>query len=221
MFALARAEHVTGRGDDLEGPDVVARQAGPPGQPAHPAAEGESTDAGVRHVAGGHSEPVLLGRPVERPEEGAALHDRPALSWVDADRPQGCQVDHQPAVGDRVAGRAMAAAPDADLEVVLGGGPDCRDDVANTRAPDDHPRTPVDDGVPDGSGLVVSRVAGQHHPSVQRAGKFLRRIVHPLQTAIALRSHRSAVRGRRGPRRARLRKRAHRAAGGSLTITVR
>ena len=100
-------------------------------------------------------EPVLLGRPVQRPEQGAALHDRPAPSRVDPDRAQGCQVDHQPAVGDRVAGRAVAAAPDADLEVVLAGRPDRGDHVPNARAPDDHPRTPVDDGVPDRPGLVV------------------------------------------------------------------
>ena len=86
MLVLAGAQHLTVRGDDLERRDVVARQADLPGQPAHPAAEGEAADAGVRHVAGGDGEPVLLGRPVQRPEEGAALHDRPAVSRVDTDR---------------------------------------------------------------------------------------------------------------------------------------
>jgi hypothetical protein len=42
----------------------------------------------------------------------------------------------------------VAAAPDADLEALLAGRPDCGDHVSDTRASDDHTRTPVDDAIP-------------------------------------------------------------------------
>jgi hypothetical protein len=46
------------------------------------------------------------------------------MNRVDTDTPHGGQVDHQPVVRDSVAGRAVCAAPDADLEPVLAGRPD-------------------------------------------------------------------------------------------------
>ena len=172
VLGLAGPQHVPVGGDDLERHHVVAGQAGLPGQPAHPAAEGEAADPGVRHVAGGDGEPVLLARPVQRSEQSPALHDRPPVARVDPDRTQRRQVDHQPVLGHGVARRAVAAAPDADLEVLLACRPDRGDDIAHAGTPDDHLRTPVDDRVPDRAGLVVRRVAGNQHRSVQRAGEL-------------------------------------------------
>ena len=60
------ADHLAGRGDHLEGDHVVAGQAVLTGQPAHPAAEGEAADPGVRDVAGGCGQSVWLGGRVER-----------------------------------------------------------------------------------------------------------------------------------------------------------
>ena len=45
-----------------------------PGQPAHAAAEGEATDAGVADQPGRHGEPVGLGGGVDVAEQRAALH---------------------------------------------------------------------------------------------------------------------------------------------------
>jgi hypothetical protein len=59
-------------GHQLEAGDVVAGQPQQPGQPTHPAAEGEAADAGVRDVARRGRQPERLGGPIEVAEPRAA-----------------------------------------------------------------------------------------------------------------------------------------------------
>ncbi len=95
-------------GDDLHRFEVVDAQPGLAGQPAHPAAEGEPTDAGVADHASRDREAVRLGRRVEVDEQRAAT-DAGAFAYrVDPDGVQPAQVDHQPVVNHAGAGCAAA-----------------------------------------------------------------------------------------------------------------
>jgi hypothetical protein len=73
------------RRHQLEGADVVARQPVLPGEPTHPATEGERADPGVRHVALGGRQAVLLRGSIERAEERSALDPGAPPLRIDAD----------------------------------------------------------------------------------------------------------------------------------------
>ena len=161
VLVLGRADHLAVGGDHLEGHDVVAGQAVLPRQPAHAASEREPTDAGVRDVARRGGEPVLLCGHVECAEERAALDPGPTPFGIHPNGRERGQVDHHAALGHRQAEDAVSAAPDADLEVVLAGGTERGPHVVDARAPDDHPGSTVDHGVPDPAGVVVAGLTGQ------------------------------------------------------------
>ncbi len=62
-------------GDDhVRREQVVHGQTAEPGEPAHPAAQGEPADAGVTDQPHGDGEPVRLGRGVDVGHQGPALH---------------------------------------------------------------------------------------------------------------------------------------------------
>ena len=104
MLGAARGHDVAAGGDRRVRDDVVAGEAVLAGQPAHPAAEGQAADAGVRHVAGGGGQPVRLRRPVERAEQRATLHPGATADRVDPDAAHEGEVDHEAAVGDGTRG---------------------------------------------------------------------------------------------------------------------
>jgi hypothetical protein len=122
-----------------------------PGEPAHPAAEGESTDPRVRHVARSGRQAVLLRRLIERAKERSSLDPGAAPLGIDTNALHRGQVDHQPVLGHGESQDGMAAAAHPDLELVLAGEQDRRRHIAGARAPCDRPRTPVDHRVPDGA----------------------------------------------------------------------
>ena len=97
---LAVGEHDLGPDQRVDRQPVVAHQ------PADPAAEREPADAGVRDLAAGHGQPVLLRRGVELAR--AARRRRPARrarAGSTDDAFSAAQVDAQRAVADRAPGR--------------------------------------------------------------------------------------------------------------------
>jgi hypothetical protein len=69
------------------------------------------------------------------------------------------EVDHQPAVGDRLAGDVVAAAADRDLQSFAPGEVDRVGDVRRVQAARDDRGMPVDQPVVHATGLVVPPVA--------------------------------------------------------------
>lgn len=57
------------RGDQLDGPQVVDRQAELAHQPAGSAAKGESRDTGMRNLTRGYGQPMRLGGGIELSEQ--------------------------------------------------------------------------------------------------------------------------------------------------------
>lgn len=102
--------------DDLRRDQVVHREAALPGQPAHPAPEGEPADAGVADHPHRHGQAVRLGGGVEVGDQGAALGAGASGLRVDDHPVEPAQVDHQPVVAHGVPGHAVRATPDGDLQ---------------------------------------------------------------------------------------------------------
>jgi hypothetical protein len=97
----------------------------------------------------------------------------------------------------------MPAAAHPDLKIVLAGEPDRRDHVVGARTAGDHPRTPVDHGIPDRARLVISGVARHQHPAIELGVQLLQdasdhgwhsiSTVHPWSESAAVGSTRSIV----------------------------
>ena len=104
-----------------------------------------------------------LGGTVQSTQERSTPHPRPPGRRINPDLSQPGQVDHQTAIGHRVACGAVPATANADLEVPVTGHPDGRDDVLHAAGPHDHPRVPIDSGVPDHPGCVVPLVPRVQH----------------------------------------------------------
>jgi hypothetical protein len=144
-----------------------------PREPAHPAAEGESADPGVRDVACRGGQTVRLRGLVERAEERTALNPGAALLGIDADAAHRREVDHEPVLRNGEPQDGMPAAAHADLEIVVAGKPDRGCDVVAARAADDRPRAPVDHGVPDSARFVTSDAARHQQPAIEPGVQFL------------------------------------------------
>ena len=78
------------------------------------------------------------------------------------------QVDHQTAVADRVAGDAVPAAAHRQRQVVGRREPHRRGDVGGVGAAGDKGRSPVDRGIPEAAGRVVTVVIGPQQRSAER-----------------------------------------------------
>ena len=98
------------RGDDVGGDQVVAGQAVHGGQPAVAAAEAEAAHAGGGDPAAGGGPPGQRDVPVVLAPQRAALRDGGAPLRVGAHALHRGEVDQDPAVDQRRAGDAVAAA---------------------------------------------------------------------------------------------------------------
>ena len=146
------------RGDDLGSDQALAADPVHALDPAAAAAQGQPGHAGVRHAAAGDGEAVLLGGGVELAPRQAAPDPRGACLGIDVDGLHRPDVDHEPVVAARVAGRRVAAAADGHGKVVLAREEDRGHDVVGGRAAGDERRTLVDHPVEDGAGVVVATV---------------------------------------------------------------
>ena len=117
--------------------------------------------------------PPVTARPwawvacVQLAPEDTGLGAHGALLRVHFDALHRRQVDHHPAVVDRVAGQAVAAAAHGNEQVVFAGVGDGRHHIRRGFATGDHCRPPVDHAVPDLARLIVAGVAIPQQTAVQ------------------------------------------------------
>ena len=159
---LARREH------HLGGQQVVDGHAEPAHEPAEPPAQRQAGDPGARDHAAGRRKPESGGRAVKLGYQDTRLRPHRLANRIHVDPFHPRQVDHQPAVGDRLAGDVVPAAPDRDLERLVAAEVDGVDDVRRVQATRDQARALVDEAVVDAPCVVVSRIvrredlAGEH-----------------------------------------------------------
>jgi hypothetical protein len=167
VLLLAGHQEAAVGGHHVGRDQVVAGQPEPAGQVADAAAQGEPAHAGCRDDATGRGQAERVGCGVEVTPGGAALGPRPLARRVDPDAAHAREVDDH-AVVDRAEPRdAVGAAADGQIEVVLTGEVDRRDDVARVRRPDHGSRPAVDHRVVDLAGVLVARVVRGEHLTSQ------------------------------------------------------
>jgi hypothetical protein len=154
-------------GDDLGGEQVVDGQAVLADQEPDPAAQGQAADAHRGGVA------EAGGQPVGADGGGVGAGGQPGLGpggaalRVEVQRGHLGQVEHDPALGHAVAGQAVAAAADGQLQPGVGGQGHDLGDLGRVGRPDDGRRPPVVLAVEDLAGLVVAGVVGGGDPPVE------------------------------------------------------
>ena len=163
---------------DVDGEEVVDREAVLAHQPAEAAAEGEPGDAGMAHDSAGGGQTVRLRLVVDVAPQRTALHPGPAVVGIDPHGPHRRKVDDDPVVANGGARHVVASAPYGDLEVVVAGELHGRDHVGGPDASGDQARTPVDGTVPDRAGDVVIRLVGTDQPASEPADLRGRRCRH-------------------------------------------
>ena len=174
MLVGGGADLVAARGDELDGEDVVARQAVHALEPARPAAERKPRDAGGRDAAADGREAVFLGRGVELgPGQAGAGADDAAVA-VDGDLAEAADVDDDAVVDEREAGDGVAAAAHGDGQaaqrrIVERGG-----DVVGAGGADDVARATLDAGVEERAGLVVLRLTRVIHVAAQLLAELVK-----------------------------------------------
>ena len=127
-----------------------------------------------------HREPECLRLPVELAEQHSGLSTPGASFGIDADAAHRSEVDHDPSVGDREPGEAVAPAPDGDLETGPAREPHGRQDVGDAGAVSDQRWGAVDRAVPDPAIVIVGGALGaDERPPERRLELAKRRFVQP------------------------------------------
>jgi hypothetical protein len=160
---VALAVHLEGLavgGHELDPLDRVDGEPELAAQPADPAAQGDAANADARAVAERDDQAVDRGGGGQPAGGGSRLDPGGPSGRVDLDGPHRRQVDQQPALGAAVAGQAVTAAADRDLEAGAGGELQRPGDVPGVGRPDDQRRVEVAEQVVAPPGVVVAGVAG-------------------------------------------------------------
>ena len=187
---LAAGRHDLGAQQVVDGHAVLADEE------ADAAAERDAGDADRARVAEPGGEAVGAGRGGVLAGGQARAGPGGARAGVDGELAQRAHVEHDAAVGGAVAGGAVAAAADGQLEPGLAGVRDDAGDVGRAGGAHDQGGAPVDGSHEDGPRLVVAGVigrddlafdvadevgSGEHRPRVTgRAGRS--RTAHPSPT---------------------------------------
>ncbi len=114
VLVRAGTQDITVGGDDLDGEQVVDRQPKLAREPAHPAAERQTGDAGVGDHAGRYRQAVSLGRAVKITEQGASPSASDAGDRIDGDLLHGGEIDDETAVARAVPRCGVASPTDGD-----------------------------------------------------------------------------------------------------------
>ncbi len=152
------AQELAVRRDDLGGEQVVDGHAVLARQEADAAGERDAADADGAGVAEAGREPVLARRDGVVAGGQAGPGPGGALLGVDLEAAEVGEVEHDAALGDAVAGGAVAAAADGQLGAGPAGEPDDVGDVVRVGGAGDDGRPAVDAGHEDGARLVVAGV---------------------------------------------------------------
>ncbi len=153
-------DEVARGGDEIRGEELVYREPELAVKPADSTAERQAGDAGVSDDSASRRKPERLRLTVELSPEHACLDSRGARHRVDADPFHWPEIDHDPAVADRVARIAVPTPSDCEGQGGLAGEPDRRPDVRNPAAARDESGVAIDRSVPDPAVSVVRAIAG-------------------------------------------------------------
>ena len=135
LLGLAGAHEPAIGGHELDGPQVVDRQAEVPLEPTDTATERQPRNARVADDAGRADEPVRLSRHIELTEERAAVHPRHARRRIHRHAAHPGHVDDEATVAARMPGGAVAAGADGQRQAVVAGEADRGRDIRRvTRA---------------------------------------------------------------------------------------
>ena len=179
VVVLAGGDELAVRSDEVDGEQVVDRRAVLAHQPADPAAERQAGDAGVRDDAADRGEPEELCLAVELAPQHARLGARRPRCRVDADALHRRQVDHEPAVAERMPADPVATGAHRDEQIALARVANGRDHVGDAGAARDAGRPAVDRAVPDPATGVIVDARRQQQLAAQRAPQ----LVEPLGLA--------------------------------------
>src|SRR5204863_7629073 len=108
-------------GHDHCGQQVVTRRPMLASGPTETAAERESSETGLRDVAGRRSEAELLGGAIELAKHDAWLGTGGAFRGINLDGLHGGEVDHHAVVAHSVARDVVPATPDSERESSVAG----------------------------------------------------------------------------------------------------
>ena len=191
VVVLAGGDELAVRSNEVDGEQVVDRRAVLAHQPADPAAERQAGDPGVRDDAADGGEPEVLRLAVELAPQHARLGARRPRCRVDADALHRRQVDHEPAIAERMPADPVATGAHRDEQIALARVANGRDHVGDAGAARDAGRPAVDRAVPDPAALVIAdarrqqQLAAQHarpdssSPSVPRCGVAVSVVMSP------------------------------------------
>ena len=171
MLALRRGQHLAGGGDDLDREQRVDRQAVLAHEAADATAEGDAAETDRSGVAERRREAVRGDRRGELAGRQPGPRPRDALRRIDVQAAQIAHVDDERIVAAAVAGQAVPAAADGDLDAVETREVDGGGDVAGIDHAHDRHRRLLVRLVPDAAGIVEGRVAGSDERASQRGGQ--------------------------------------------------
>ena len=158
VLVLARGEDTSVRGDDLDGEQVVGREAVSTHQVAEAATERVTGDAGRGHRPAGDGEAVKLGLPIQLSPRDAGLRSCCPRRRIDVDPPHRTQVDHQATVGHGLACNVVPAPTHRELEPLLARHVDGSRHIGCATTARNDRRPLVDQTVMDATGVFVTRV---------------------------------------------------------------
>ena len=94
---------------------------------------------------------------------------------IDSDALHRREVDHQPAVAERVPADAVATGADRDQQIALAREAHRRDHIGHARAAGDAGRMAVNRAIPDPAGSVVAGAGRQQQLSAERSAELVER----------------------------------------------
>ncbi len=137
MVGVVGHDELTVDGDELHGEHRVDGQTVLAGEEADPTTECDATDPDRTTVAESDGEPVLGGGGTELGGSETGPGPCRGSARVDFDMVETPDIDHDPAVDDAVAGHAVTAAADRELEARRPGESDGRGDIGAIRDAND------------------------------------------------------------------------------------
>src|SRR5262249_18250194 len=143
-------------GDDVGGDQIVDGEPVAATQPPEPATQRETTHAGGRVDAEGRGQCRCLSFPIDFGQGCSAFDPRSASVWVNLHLAHRREIDHQPAVAQRLPGDVVAAPAHGDRQVVFQCKAYGQRDVGGAAAADDQPGPPVYHRIPYGPRFVVA-----------------------------------------------------------------
>ena len=160
VLILGRAQQLALGGHDVDGEEVVDREAVLAHQPANATAEGEPGDTGVAYDSAGGGQTVRLRLVIDVTPQRTTLHPDPAVGGINPHGPHCRKINDDPVVANCGARHVVASAPYGDFQIVVAGETHGPDNVGGADASGDQVRAPVNGTVPDCTGDVVVGVVG-------------------------------------------------------------